>query len=157
MVSAYRDLEIQRWHARSMTRDEADEWIAAAGAAWAAESAVSWAVDLHGGLAGRMTLKLHLTDGFAAAAYWTRAHARGHGVASIALRLATEWAFSVGMHRVELEHSTLNPASCRVADKAGFDAEGTRRESALHADGWHDMHVHAKISRADAATGTRTG
>jgi len=47
---------------------------------------------------------------------------------------------------VELEHSTQNPASCRVAVKAQFAAEGVRRSAALHADGWHDMHVHVSIS-----------
>lgn len=41
---------------------------------------------------------------------------------------------------------TANAASCRVALKAGFAAEGTRRSAALHADGWHDMHLHARIA-----------
>ncbi|MGO1391300.1 GNAT family N-acetyltransferase [Brachybacterium alimentarium] len=145
LVSAYQEPTIQRWHARSLTPDEADDWVASAHAAWMAETAVSWAVDLDDQLAGRMTLKLDNSDGSAAAAYWTRTVARRRGVASRALRLATGWAFSAGMHRVELEHSTLNPVSCLVADRAGFDAEGTRRGSALHADGWHDMHVHATI------------
>lgn len=155
VVSAYQEPEIQRWHARSLTADEAAEWISATHTAWTAETAVSWAVDLDGALAGRMTLTLDPAQGCAVAAYWTRTLARGRGVATRALCLATGWAFSVGMHRVELEHSTLNPASCRVARRAGFDAEGTRRESALHADGWHDMHVHARIdassARSDAA------
>lgn len=145
VVAAYQEPGIQRWHARSMTTGEAEEWIVAAHASWAAESASSWAVDLDGVLAGRMTLKLDPGEGTAVAAYWTRDRASGRGVASCALLLATGWAFSVGVHRVELQHSTLNPASCRVARKAGFDLEGTRRESALHADGWHDMHLHGAL------------
>jgi len=149
LVAAYQEPGIQRWHARSLTTDEAEEWIAAAGASWTAETASSWAVDLDGVLAGRMTLKLDPGGGTAVAAYWTRDRASGRGVASRALLLATEWAFSVGVHRVELEHSTLNPASCRVAGAADFDLEGIRRESALHADGWHDMHVHARIAAAE--------
>lgn len=149
VTAAYQEPGIQRWHARSLTIDEAREWIAAAHESWAAETASSWAVDLDGALAGRMTLKLDTGEGTAVAAYWTRDHVRGRGVAPRALCLATEWAFSVGVHRVELEHSTRNPASCRVADKASFDLEGTRRESARHADGWHDMHVHARIDATD--------
>lgn len=149
-MSAYQEPEIQRWHARSLTQDEAIGWIATTHDAWAAETAVSWAVDLEDVIAGRMTLKLKLSEGSAAAAYWTRAFARGRSVAPRALCLVTEWAFAVGLHRVELEHSTLNPASCHVARKAGFDAEGTRRESVLHADGWHDMHVHARIDAVTA-------
>lgn len=149
VVAAYQEPGIQRWHARSLTIDEAEEWIAAAHESWAAETAASWAVDLDGALAGRMTLKLDTAEGTAVAAYWTRDLVRGRGVAPGALCLATGWAFSVGVHRVELEHSTRNPASCRVARTAGFDLEGTRREAALHADGWHDMHVHARIDATD--------
>ncbi|MEW2435901.1 GNAT family protein [Streptomyces caniferus] len=38
-----------------------------------------------------------------------------------------------------------NPASCRVATKAGFRLEGTMRSALLHADGWHDEHLHARV------------
>jgi RimJ/RimL family protein N-acetyltransferase len=62
---------------------------------------------------------------------------------------ATRWAFDVGFRRLQLEHSTQNPASCRVAEKAGFAAEGTRFGAALHADGHHDMHTHARLAGAD--------
>jgi RimJ/RimL family protein N-acetyltransferase len=31
----------------------------------------------------------------------------------------------IGLHRLELIHVTLNPASCRAATQAGFAAEGT--------------------------------
>ena len=56
------------------------------------------------------------------------------------------WQTHVGLHRIELEHSTLNKASCRVAVKAHYLAEGTKRSSGLHADGWHDMHQHAQVN-----------
>ncbi len=46
---------------------------------------------------------------------------------------------------MELDHSTLNHASCRVATKVGFVVEGTKRAQALHLDGWHDMHAHALL------------
>ena len=32
-----------------------------------------------------------------------------------------------GLERVQLDHSTENPASCRVALAAGFEREGVRR------------------------------
>jgi RimJ/RimL family protein N-acetyltransferase len=44
-----------------------------------------------------------------------------------------------------VQHSTVNAASCRVAERAGFALEGTKRSEAWHTDGWHDMHLHAKI------------
>ena len=51
--------------------------------------------------------------------------------------------------RLEVWHSTRNAASCRVAEKAGFVAEGVKRHAVLHVDGWHDMHVHARIAGDD--------
>ncbi len=37
-------------------------------------------------------------------------------------------------------------SSVRVAVKAGFRPEGIRRGAAMHADGWHDMHVHSLLA-----------
>jgi RimJ/RimL family protein N-acetyltransferase len=33
-----------------------------------------------------------------------------------------------------------------VAEKAGFAAEGVKRGAGWHADGWHDMHLHARLA-----------
>ncbi|WP_114855030.1 GNAT family N-acetyltransferase [Brachybacterium sp. YJGR34] len=148
LVAAYGEPDIQQWHARSMTPAEAEAWVAEANAAWRAETTASWAVEVADELAGRITLRLDLPEGCADAAYWTRAAHRGHGVASSALLATAEWAASAGFRRIQLEHSTRNPASCRVAERTGFTAEGTRRDGALHADGWHDMHGHARITGA---------
>jgi hypothetical protein len=56
------------------------------------------------------------------------------------------WAFEVGCHRLERQHSTCDPALCRVAESSGFALEGTRVRSLLHDDGWHDMHLHGSVS-----------
>jgi len=86
-------------------------------------------------------------QGQAEVTYWTAAAARGTGVAPAAVGAVAGWAFDVlGLHRLELQHSTGNPASCRVAEKAGFVLEGTRRSALLHDDGWHDMHLHARLA-----------
>ena len=61
--------------------------------------------------------------------------------------MASAWLLDViGLHRIWLVHSAQNVASCRVADRAGFTAEGTMRDQARHADGWHDMHLHARLA-----------
>jgi RimJ/RimL family protein N-acetyltransferase len=39
-----------------------------------------------------------------------------------------------------------NEISCRVAVRVGFPLEGTMRSALLHDDGWHDMHVHARVA-----------
>lgn len=151
VMEAFAYPEIQRWHVRRADSvEEAAEWITARQRGWAAESELSWAVaeQQAGTLLGRMTLggvKLH--DGSAGLAYWMAPAARGRGLCTQAAQVLCRWAFGVaGFHRIGLEHSTANQASCRVAVKAGFLAEGIRRGSALHADGWHDMHVHARLA-----------
>lgn len=148
VVEAYRDPDIQRWHVRSMTEDEALAWVLSWADRWAAETGAGWAVEAEGAVVGRVGLNtLDLAEGNAAAAYWVFPQARGRDVASRALRALTEWMFSsVGLHRMDLEHSTRNAASCRVAVKAHYRLEGTKVSSALHADGWHDMHLHACLN-----------
>lgn len=91
-----------------------------------------------GALLGRVALRnMLLGDRAAEVAYWTVAAARGRGVAPPGVTALARWAFGVGFHR--------NEASCRVATKTGFALEGTKRSALLHPDGWHDMHLHARL------------
>jgi RimJ/RimL family protein N-acetyltransferase len=89
---------------------------------------------------------LRLADGVGEVGYWVMPSARGRGVAGLALTAMADWLFAQGLHRLELVHSVDNEPSCRVAAKARFDPEGTLREALLHPDGWHDMHLHARIA-----------
>jgi RimJ/RimL family protein N-acetyltransferase len=52
---------------------------------------------------------------------------RGRGIATETLRQLTQWAFDQGMQRVIALISTDNPASSRVAKKAGYTFEGVLR------------------------------
>ncbi|GAA4582553.1 GNAT family N-acetyltransferase [Planotetraspora phitsanulokensis] len=149
---AFQDPEIQRWHVRRAdSGNEAREWIEGWQSGWHSETAGHWAVagSENDGLLGRVSLKsLNLVDGTAEVAYWMVPAARGGGVCTRAVTTLSDWALEHrGFHRLELEHSTANQASCRVAAKAGFEAEGVRRGAALHMDGWHDMHLHARVRR----------
>jgi ribosomal-protein-alanine N-acetyltransferase len=68
-------------------------------------------------------------------------------VATRALCALSDWAFDdLGLHRLALLHATRNAGSCRVAHRGLYVAEGTLREQALHPDGWHDMHLHARLA-----------
>jgi [ribosomal protein S5]-alanine N-acetyltransferase len=148
VVAAYRNPEIQKWHSRTMTDDEALEWVASWPLKWVAETHASWAVAEGDRLVGRIAFHdLDFTDGAGQVAYWVLPNARGRNIAARALIAATGWMFATaGFHRMELFHSTRNDPSCRVADKAGYAYEGTARSQELHVDGWHDMHVHARIA-----------
>lgn len=79
--------------------------------------------------------------------YWVLPAARGTGAAARAARAVTRWGFeTLGLHRIYLTHSVANVPSCRVAAQAGFPLEGTLRDYMLHADGWHDVHMHARLA-----------
>ncbi|WP_245572665.1 GNAT family N-acetyltransferase [Actinokineospora enzanensis] len=158
VLTAFRDPAIQRWHVRRFDDPaEALAWIDSWTGRWAAEEAGSWAVvDPDDQVLGQVGLReIDLVDASAMVSYWTLPAARGKAVAARATLTLVEWAFEVGFHRVNLEHSTANRQSCRVAEKAGFIAEGTRRGSIRHADGWHDMHLHARL-RTDPGPGEST-
>ncbi|WP_052848794.1 GNAT family N-acetyltransferase [Streptomyces avicenniae] len=148
VAAAHEDPLIQRWHARRADSvAEAAGWVAGWQADWAAERGLHWAIAEGGTLLGRLSLKdLDLIDGTAEVAYWMTPAARGRGVCPRAVRTLTAWALDeAGFHRLTLLHSTANTASCRVAEKAAFALEGTLRSAALHADGHHDMHLHAHV------------
>ena len=148
LVAAYEDAAIQRWNKwRVDDEDEARQVIERWRHAWPAETGASWAVTRDRELLGRMALiSMALRPGRAECAYWVVASARGAGVATRGLATTTGWASrDAGFHRLELRHSVASTASCRVATKAGFALEGVLRGAGLHADGWHDEHLHAHV------------
>ncbi|WP_240760965.1 GNAT family N-acetyltransferase [Mycolicibacterium sp. CR10] len=157
VVKAFTDPDIQRWHVRRADSvDEAQQWITSWRAGWDEESQLNWAlVDRStDSLMGRVSLKgVDLHDGSAGVAYWMVPAWRGRGLCSQAVIALCQWAFNeAGFHRIGLAHSVFNGASCRVAVKAGFRAEGIRKGAALHADGWHDMHQHALLAAPAGTT-----
>ncbi|MBZ6110294.1 MULTISPECIES: GNAT family N-acetyltransferase [Streptomyces] len=148
--AAFQDPAMHQWHACAAdSEDEVRGWIAEWQRAWEGERGVQWAVAdaSDDRLLGRVALReVVLGDGVAEVAYWTTAAARGRGVAARATRALAHWALDgIGFQRLELLHAVANEASCRVAHKSGFALEGTKRSALLHPDGWHDMHLHARV------------
>jgi len=148
VLAGYADPAIQHWHCRSMNALEADAWIAAWSGRWSGESGAGWAIERAGVVVGQISLRrIDLADGLAEVSYWVLPAARGAGLAGRALGALTGWSFgTLGLHRIEVAHSTANPASCAVAERAGFVLEGTKRAEAKHTNGWHDMHLHARLA-----------
>jgi RimJ/RimL family protein N-acetyltransferase len=151
-LTAYRDPAIRHWHTRQpQSEDQVREWFDQYRRDWTAETGAHWAVTCGGDVLGRLAMRgWNLDDGVAGCAYWVLPAARGAGVASRALTALSGWALGeAGFHRLELGHSTRNERSCRVAIKSGFVLEGTKRSDAVHSDGRHDMHLHARIRGDD--------
>jgi RimJ/RimL family protein N-acetyltransferase len=125
------DPDIQRWTAVPVPYTEAD----AAGFVGAGDDASFAVIDRASGqLAGSMgVLRFH--EGVAAVGYWTAPAMRGAGRTAEALRLITEWCFTVhGCARVELVADVGNAGSRAVARRAGFVEEGVLRARMRHRD-----------------------
>lgn len=150
LVEAYQHPDIQHWHMRVFeSEEEAAAYIRSGHERWRAESDAEWAVTdtATGTLLGRTALRsIKLAAGFAEISYWVLPTTRREGVASRAVGRVARWALEeVGMHRLELLHSVANEPSCGVARRTGFTLEGTLRKVLLHPDGWHDVHLHARL------------
>ncbi|MFK0238076.1 GNAT family N-acetyltransferase [Streptomyces vinaceus] len=149
LVAAGREPAIRQWNRLLVeTPGDARRRIERMHERWHAELSAMWAIARPGeeamGLIGWGDVDL--TGGSAEIVYWILPAARGGGVVVEAAKRVSEWALNdLGLHRLRLCHSVANPASCRVADKAGFAFEGTMRSALLHADGWHDEHLHALV------------
>ena len=79
--------------------------------------------------------------------YWTAVAARGRGVAPAAVRAVTDWVFEVfggaSLRQIMLVHDVDNPASCRVAEKAGYPF---REFSPANPPHWFtDGHIHMRL------------
>ncbi|MEV0905752.1 GNAT family N-acetyltransferase [Streptomyces hokutonensis] len=82
--------------------------------------------------------------------YWTLPEARGRHVATRALTLAARWALTdLGLYRLELGHALGHHASCHIAERCGFPAEGTLRGAMFEAgrrDAFRDVHLHGRLA-----------
>lgn len=158
LVAAGQDPAIRQWNLLHVpSAEDARRRIERMRDRWQAEQAAIWAIARSdgGGGGGRGDSEplgligwndVDLTGGSAEIVYWLLPAARGGGIAVEAVKRVGRWALDdLGLHRLRLCHSVANPASCRVAAKAGYTVEGTLRGALLHADGWHDQHLHARV------------
>lgn len=72
--------------------------------------------------------------------------ARGRGVAAEALRQLSDWAFGQGLVRLYLLISEQNPASKKVAARAGYRFEGVMRSVYMKPGVREDTEVWARLS-----------
>jgi RimJ/RimL family protein N-acetyltransferase len=145
---------------RAGPADERDaaRWLASQDRGWRDGDRLSFAVleaDDVGGcaLAGNVGLKNREEAGrigereTAEIGYWTAVAARGRGIAPAAVRAVTDWVFDAfagaGLRQIMLVHDVGNPASCRVAEKAGYPF---RELSPANPPHWlTDGHIHMRL------------
>ncbi len=107
------------------TAHDADEWLAHAADEPTPEG--TWAVEVDGVAAGTVSLHRGRADEGCGAeiGYWIGEPFWGRGIATAAVRAATEAALAEpGLYRVFAAVFAWNPASMRVLEKAGYLREG---------------------------------
>jgi RimJ/RimL family protein N-acetyltransferase len=77
--------------------------------------------------------------------YIVAPEARGRGVATEALSLLTDWAFSRDLHRLELRIGADNIASQRVAERCGYVREGLLRSVHFKEGRRSDIVVYSRL------------
>lgn len=151
LLRAFEPYEM-RWQHSGAPIDNPDAalaWIARRREAWDAGTGYTFAVtDAGDDVLGAMSVTaIDRVHDIGWVAYWTMAHAQGRGVATDAALAVSEWAFrDLGLFRLETGHRTDNLASCKVATRAGYVAEGIERAKLRYGDRRYDTETHARLA-----------
>ena len=145
LFEAFRDAEVLRFSWSSSadyTLADAVQYLQEREPARERGEEVQWAlVDPGDGrlLGGASFYQFDPERASASVGYWLAAAARGRGLATIAVRLITYYAFNdLGVQRLELTCGPDNTASQRVAERAGFSREGLLRSHMAFKGGRRD-------------------
>lgn len=109
---------------------------------------VSFAIEVDGEAVGGISLRpgTDIERIGAELGYWIGESFWGRGIATSAIRLATDYAFNKKrLERVFAIPFTTNVASCRALEKAGYEREGTMRRSAIKDGRIMDQYLYARV------------
>jgi RimJ/RimL family protein N-acetyltransferase len=100
-----------------------------------------------GSLLGGITLR-HFDPmrGVIEVGYWLFPHARGRGLATLAVRAVVREAFASGLWRVEAHVRVGNEASERVLERAGFTREGIKHRFLRRRGGRVDATLFSRLA-----------
>jgi RimJ/RimL family protein N-acetyltransferase len=131
LVAICQDPAIPRWTRvpQPYTRADALGWVAAVELEVATGTAMNWlVVDQDDGVVGSVAVQdIRQDESIAEIGYWVAAHARGRGIATRAVRLATDWALGeLGLETIEIMTHEDNTLSQGVARAAGYAETGER-------------------------------
>jgi RimJ/RimL family protein N-acetyltransferase len=115
------------------TEDDAREYIAVTRQGWADGTTTNFAITEAETAAAVGSIGVRWIEPdqrIVEVGYWVAPHARGRGLCTRGLRLVSRWLVrDHGIERVQLRADEQNPASRKVAEKAGFKQEGVLRSS----------------------------
>jgi RimJ/RimL family protein N-acetyltransferase len=129
LVRICQDPAIPRWTRVPVPyrRRDAEAWIAVSELDLAAGTGIDWlAVDEHDEVLASIAIQhIRAEQGLGEIGYWVAAPARGRGIATRAVRLATEWGLGeLGLRELEILSHEDNGASQGVARAAGYERNG---------------------------------
>lgn len=144
IVEACSDERTRRWLGRMPSpfgEAQARSWLAGQQEGQAAGTNVFWAVVDDESDLVLASLELFDHDGESAElGYWTHPDARGRGVMTTAVGLATDWAFGeLGLSRMRIASAPGNTASRQVAEANGYQQYAVERLSTTTRDGRGDV------------------
>ena len=118
----------------------------------ASDDETSFAIDVGGSAVGGISLHpgADIERVGAEIGYWVGEDFWNRGVATAAIELLAEHAFSArGLVRLFAVPFATNPASCRALEKAGFQREGLMRQSAIKEGRVLDQYLYSRL-RSDS-------
>ena len=127
----------------------AEQWIATHPAAWEAGTGATFAItdavtSVLMGAVGLTILPAHVRGELG---YWLGVPYWNRGFCTEASRAVVELGFSeIGLHRIQARHLTRNPASGRVMQKLGMQAEGVNRDAILKNGRFEDLAMYAILA-----------
>ena len=136
------------WSHPGYVIDETRSWLAAQVQAFQERTEFAFAITSSAGdyLGGCGLNRIDALNRRGNLGYWVRSSARGHGVATAAVKLARDWGFAqTDLVRLEVLIAVDNTASRRVAQKTGAVYEGTHRSRLLIHGTRHDAAMYAFI------------
>lgn len=114
----------------------------------------TWAVRQNGQLVGAIGFRDMSVGERAEVGYWIAKPLWGRGLMSGIVRALSDFAFShYDLRRIYAGAFTINPASCRVLEKAGFTREGVRRQHFFRNGEAFDVALYAKLRDESTTTG----
>jgi RimJ/RimL family protein N-acetyltransferase len=138
-----------RWSATIQSQDAAREFIQRAARLEEAGRGFHWGLWQGEVLIGGVPCwSLDPVHRVAELGYWLVSQAHGQGLATSATRIAVNHLFTEHrVNRIEFQCRTENTASRRVAERAGGQLEGVRRQSHLVAGSFRDHAVYAILAQ----------
>jgi ribosomal-protein-serine acetyltransferase len=135
------------WAADS-SLEETESFATRAEAQWASGTGFHFMIVQEADVIGAVSIEVHgPLERIGELGYWVRSDRSGHGFATEAAESMVDFAFeTIGLHRLELRAGVDNRASQRVAEKVGFQREGTFREASRGAESTYDSYLYGLLA-----------